>query len=167
MNEERNKRVLAVILSIAVIALIAYNLFFTKKEVEEQIDTATISIVTDNSRFYTVSSCVVKFFAYMNSNNKDSIIKLLSEDYKTKNNINTSNLYSYVTKFKVHSSFAPMKMYSQKLSKYVTKYYVYGKSEEEGTNATGLSSDYYLIVYLDESSLTFSIEPYDGEIFNK
>ena len=33
--------------------------------------------------------------------------------------------------------------------------------------AIGESFNYYLIVYLDESNLSFSVEPYDGEIFNK
>ena len=60
-----------------------------------------------------------------------------------------------------------MKMYSQKLSKYVTKYYVYGEAQEESEEAIGESFNYYLIVYLDESNLSFSVEPYDGEIFNK
>ena len=56
-------------------------------------------------------------------------------------------------------------MYYQKLSTNVTKYYVYGQIEEESYSGLGNTTDEYFVVYLDSSNKTFSIEPYDGEIF--
>ena len=165
MNEEKNQKILAVVLVIAVICLGVYKLFFTKKT-KNTIDT-TIKVVTSINDFYTVSSCVDNFFIYVNSLNTENIMILLSEEYKNKNNITSSNLYNYVEKFDKYYSFIPKKMYVQKVSKGIEKYYVYGQKEVVALDDFKTGDDYYVIVILDRTNLTFAIEPYDGESFSK
>ena len=166
MNEERNQKVLAVILSIILIGVVVYKVFFknTKKTV---LDTKTISLVKDNSEFYTVSSCINKLFIYLNSEDSESILLLLNDKYKNDNNVTTNNLYSHIKRYDGYYDFMPRKMYVQRVSQNVYKYYVYGIAQEGIYDTLGEKNDYYLIVLLDESNMTFSIEPYDGEMFNK
>ena len=167
MNEEKNQKVLAVVLSILVIGLGVYKFFFSGNKQKEKIDTKTIASVTNVDDFYTVASCVDKYIAYSTSNDKNKILILLSDEYKKQNNVTADNLYSFVEKYDEYYSFAPKEMYVQKKSKDISKYYVYGTLEKGIEDTTKTYDDFYLIVILDESNLTFSIEPYDGEMFKK
>ena len=168
MNEEKNQRALAVIIVIAVIGLGVYKLFFAKNN-KNYIDTS-IKIVEDINEFYTVSSCVDKYFLYSNESDTENILILLSKEYKEKNNIDSNNLYSHIGKFDDYYSFVPKKMYVQQIDKHKYKYYVYGLKQTELEGEVFLYntvSDYYIIVILDKSNITFAIEPYDGESFSK
>lgn len=165
-NEERNKKILAIVLVVAVLFLGIYKIFFDKEEVEiESIDTETISVVKDNSRFFTVSSCVSKYINYLTTEDTENLLILLSKEYKDNNAINSDNLYNYVNKIKSNKTFSPKKMFQQRISKSIYKYYVYGFIQEELMDSIGPKEDYYLIVILDEENMTFSVEPYDGSMF--
>ena len=133
--------------------------------VSEKIDTETISIVNDNSKFFTVSSCVSKYLNYLSIRDTDNLLILLSNDYKTKNSVDKSNIYSFVGSVQGNPEFSPRKMFVQRMSKNVYKYYVYGTITQDVINTLGESIDYYLIVILDEENMTFAIEPYNGEMF--
>ena len=77
-KEDRNKKILAIVLAVAVLFLGIYKLFFEKEEVyEEKIDTETISIVKNNSRFFTVASCVSKYINYLSINDSENLLILL------------------------------------------------------------------------------------------
>lgn len=165
---ERNKKILAVVLVIAVIILGIYKLFFEKSNVEkEKIDTETISIVRDNDRFYTVSSCVSKYLNYLSIKDTDNLLILLSKDFKTKNSITSENIYSYIGSLDGTQNFSAKKMYQQRVSENVYKYYVYGYIERESMDYVSNKQDYYIIVLLDEKNMVFAIEPYDGNIFTR
>lgn len=167
-KEERNKKIFAIVLVFAVLVLGIYKLFFEKLNVEkEEIDTETISIVRDNNRFYTVSSCVSKYLNYLSINDTDNLLILLSEDFKTKNSINSENIYSYISTLDGTKSFSARKMYEQRVSENVYKYYVFGYIEEESMDYVSDKQIYYLIVLLDEENMVFAIEPYDGSIFTR
>ena len=56
-------------------------------------------------------------------------------------------------------------MYQQRLNQTIYKYYVYGTIEKDSLNTSSSKEDYYIIVILDESTMKFSIEPYDGSMF--
>ena len=56
-------------------------------------------------------------------------------------------------------------MYQQRLNQTIYKYYVYGTIEKDSLNTSSAKEDYYIIVILDESTMTFAIEPYDGSMF--
>lgn len=169
MNDkaERNKKILMLVIIISVIFVGVYELFFRKEKIEEEkIDTETISVVQDNSKFYTVSSCVTKYLNYLSSGETDKLIILLSEEYKKDNSINSSNLYEFIGKFSGLNTFSPKKMFVQRLSENVYKYYVKGFIQEESIDAIGLNNDFYIVVILDEKNMTFAIEPYDGSLFD-
>ena len=170
MNEEKNQKIFAIVLVIAVIGLGIYKLFFNNKR-KIVIDTETISIVKDNSRFFTVSNCVTSYIGYLNAKDTDSLLILLNSNYKKENNIDANNLYQYTGELDENYFFSAKKMYEQRLSKTMYKYYVYGTLEDtiidEHVVFEYAPVDYYIIVILDESNTTYSIEPYDGEIFNK
>lgn len=167
MNEEKNQKVLAVILVIAVMALLGYKLFIEKNDSKSKIDNEKIELVKDNNRFFTVSSCVDKYFMYLNSKSTDELLILLNEKFKTDNNVNSQNLYSFVKPYTDFYGFITKKMYVQRLNENTYKYYVYGLIEKGTEDITKTYEDYYVIVILDESNVTFSVQPYDGEIFNK
>jgi len=165
-KEDRNKKIIAIVLSIAVLALGIYKLFFEKNIInEEKIDTETISIVRDNSRFYTVSSCVSKYINYLTLKDTNNLLILLSEDYKTKNSITSENIYSFVESIDGTKIFSARKMYEQRVSETIYKYYVYGYIEEERMDSISEKQDYYIIVLLDQTNMVYAIEPYDGSMF--
>lgn len=163
---DRNEKILAIVIVIAVLFLGIYKIFFDKEVIEEEkIDTETISIVKDNSKFYTVSSCVSKYITYLSSGQTDKLLVLLSKNYKEKNSINLSNIHNYIDFNGNTSAFNPRKMFQQRLSKNVYKYYVSGYIEEETIDSIPVSEQFYIIVILDEKNMTFEIEPYDGDMF--
>ncbi len=164
-KEKRNKIIAIIILVIAIIVVIVLNIIYGNKSKEEVIDTKTISIVKDNDDFFTVSSCVSKYLNYLSINDTESLLTLLSKNYKEENNITSNNIYSYIKDVYSNPNFSPNKMYVQRLGKTIYKYYVYGTIEQEVINEISEGIDYYIIVILDESNTTFAIEPYNGEIF--
>lgn len=168
MNDkaERNKKILAIVIVIAVLILGIYKFFFEKEGTEEEkIDTKTISVLYDNSRFFTVSSCVSKYINYLSLLDTNNLLVLLSNDYKEKNEVNSSNLYNYIGTINGSYSFTANKMLEQRLSKSVYKYYVKGFIQEELMDTMGIRQEYYIVVILDEKNMTFAIEPYDGSLF--
>lgn len=165
MNEENKKKLLALILVVAVLILGIYKLFFEKGPEKEKIDTETISILDDNSRFFTVCSCVSKYINYLSVQDTNNLLILLSKEYKEKESITADNIYEKIGTISGTNSFMGKKIFEQRLSKTVYKYYVYGYTQEELMDSPAQKKDYYLIVILDEANMTFSIEPYDGQMF--
>lgn len=163
-NEEKSQKILAVVLVIILVMFGIYNLFF-KKSKEEKIDTKTITVVKDNDRFYTVSSCVNKYLTYLSSNDVDNLYLLLNEGYIKENNITKENINDFIKPITDNLSFSPNKMFEQRLSKNVYKYYVKGYIRKDTFGQIGEKEIYYIIVIMDQSNLTFSIIPYNGEMF--
>jgi len=165
---DRNQKILAIVIVIAVLILGIYKIFFEKNVFEEEkIDTETISVVEDNSRFFTVSSCVSKYIRYLSDRNTENLLILLSNEYKNNNSINSENLYNFVGVMNSNETFYPKKMFQQRLTKTIYKYYVYGFVEEDIMGATSPRRPYYVIVILDEDNMSFAIEPYDGSLFKQ
>ena len=165
-NEERNKKILAIVLVIAVLFLGIYKLFFEKNMVEEEkIDTKTISVVKDNSRFFTVTSCVSKYINYLSTHDTENLLVLLDNSFKEENSIDSNNLYNYINPITGINTFTGKKMFEQRLSKTAYKYYVYGYIQQELMDTISPKQDYYLIIILDEENMTFSVEPYNGDMF--
>lgn len=166
IDEEKNKKILLVIIIISVLGLGIYKLFFDNKKVDKEIiDTKTISVVDDKNRFFTVSSCVSKFINYLDMRETDNLLLLLNDKYEKDNNVNSSNFYNYFTPSNSLRIFSPKKMFVQRMSKTLYKYYVFGYVEEELMDMYGERNNYYIIIYLDGKNMTFSVEPYDGSMF--
>jgi len=165
-KEERNKKTFAIILVIAVLFLGIYKIFFDKgKNIDEVIDTQTISVVEDNSRFFTVSSCVAKYLNNLYAKDTEKLLLLLSNNYKKSNSIDENNLYDYIGTLQGNTTFSPKKMFVQRMSKSIYKYYVYGYTSVEIMDTMPERKDYYLIVVLNEKEMTFEVEPYSGDLF--
>ena len=166
MNEEKNKKIFLIILVIAVLCLGIYKLFFEGKKIkEESIDTETISIVTNPNDFYTVSSCVSKYLSYLSIGDTEKIFILLSDEYKKNNEVTKDNLYIFLNQLSGVYNFNPKKMFVQQINKNVYKFYVYGVISEEMMDLASDETDFYIVVILDRENTTFSIEPYDGNVF--
>jgi len=164
-NMEKERKLFALLLVVAVLILGIYKLFFEKNDNQEKIDTTTISILNDSNRFFTVSSCVSKYINYLSIKDTNNLLILLSSEYKEKELINEDNLYEKIGNISGTNSFMGKKIFEQRLSKNTYKYYVYGFIQEELMDSISAKKDYYIIVILDEENMTFSIEPYDGKMF--
>ena len=82
------KLVIALIVIMAVLAGINQVFFKDKVKVkEDKVNQDEILLVDDYNRFYTVSSCVSKYLNYLAANNTEKLLVLLSNEYKTENNI--------------------------------------------------------------------------------
>ena len=166
LKEEKDKKALLIAIILGLLVLLAYKLFFEhKKIIKEKIDTKTISIVTDQSDFYTISSCVSKYLNYLCSDDSKDLIILLSDEYKKENSITEDNINDFIDFLDGLYSFNPKKMYVQRKSKNVYKFYVYGLIEQDLMDIDSVGSDYYIIIILDKKNGTFAVEPYSGEMF--
>jgi hypothetical protein len=168
--EDSVDKTLKIVIALVIIMIIlsATNKVFFENKVkipEDKVNPEEILLVDDYNRFYTVSSCVSKYLNYLTTNNTEKLLVLLSNEYKTKNNINETNIYTYIPKITGNKTFSPKKMYQQRLNQTIYKYYVYGTVEKDSLNTSPSKEDYYIIVILDESTMTFAIEPYDGSMF--
>ena len=141
------------------IVLIFIQIFGGKKNNND------IEIVTSTSKFYTVSNCVYRYITYLQSKDVDSLILLLDNSYKKSNNISKENVLDKLDKLDSTYNFEGRKMYQQEITENTTKYYVYGYLREETINNDGNKQDFYIVVTLNNKDKTFSITPYDGEIF--
>lgn len=158
---KRNKILIIIILVVVALILIFYLIFNSNKK------SNNISIVTSSSKFYTVSNCVSRYISYLNADDSDSIYLLLDSSYKKKNNISIDNVLDNIGRFDNNYSFQATKMFQEDLNSNITKYYVKGYLSVEDIDSSTNRSDYYLIVLLDTKNSTYSIIPYDGEIFDK
>lgn len=163
--EKRNIIVLIIIAFVLISGIIIYETFFNKSTKEE---VASINILKDNSRFYTISSCVNRYLTYLTNKDTDNLILLIDESYKDEKNVTKSNLLEKLPKLNGRYNFSAKKMYEQKINDNYTRYYVYGLlmedvfSEEDSIKT---SKDFYTIVTINGEDYTYSITPYDGEIF--
>ena len=161
-----NTKFLAVFLVLLTIIVLAVS-FFSKEKKEEK---GELYIVTSPSQFFTVNSCIYRTITYVSKKNTDSLMNVLDKNYLKKNSIKKENVLTVFPKIEENSTFVSKKMYYKKLSKYITKYYVYGMIKKEilhdYSNIENEDSiEKYFIVTLDSKNQTFSIEPCDKKTF--
>ena len=131
--------------------------------------------VTDTTTIATVESCIEQYYNVINNNSSlyyargeesyekilndeeinQNIIKLLSDEYITKNSINTSNLDEYIKKIDENANVIALKM-KVLIDNPIEKYAVYGKVVNLEYK---LIEEFYMYVNLDVMGKTFSIEP--------
>lgn len=154
---------------LAVLAILVVVISFVTKNVDEN-NGNDILIVENASNFYTVNSCLYRLVTYISSQDKDSLLLVLNDNYKSKNSVTKDNVMNLFTDIDITSTFVSEKMYYSLLSENITKYYVKGYIEnsqiyDEEVLQNNNSESIYFIVYLDTEQNIFSIEPYDGKIF--
>lgn len=127
-----------------------------------------IKLVENYSDFFTANGCATKYINYLTSENKDALIKVLNESYIDKNKITSENVLTKLDNFAGRSlTFSASKMYEEKISKKVNKYYLKGVLYEDSIDGSTKVGDYYLIVTIDNIQKLFDITPYDGKIFKE
>lgn len=163
MEKGKLEKILLIVLVFLILVLVLLMIFKNDKKATFSKE---IKIVTDASDFYTVSSCVSKYVNYLYNQDVDNLLVLLNQEYVKENNIDSSNIFTYINSITSYQQFRAKKMFYQQVDENVYKYYIYGILEEEYIDSTGkYMGDLYVIVYLNEEGMTFSIEPYDGEMF--
>lgn len=142
------------------------NITNTKKNTKTE--EAEIKLVTNPSRFYTVSSCINKYLLYLKDKDSNKLFTLLSPSYINKQEITAQNILEKIPLLPDSGdyNFNPRKMYEQQQSETVVKYYVFGYIEKNEFMATtpDIQTAYYTVT-LDNAHLTFSITPEKGKIF--
>lgn len=166
--KDKQTRLAIILVIITILVVVITFIVDNNKKQEKQTE---INIVTNYSNFYTVNSCLYRTITYIFSDDTESLLKILNDDYKEKNNINSNNVLSIFPKVESDSTFDSKKMYYEQQSNNIIKYYVSGiimKNQiydEELLPQDDLSNMVYFIVYMDQENKIFSVEPYDGEIF--
>ena len=164
-GDKKNIIILVIIAIILISGIIVYETFFNKSTVNEETE---VAILKDNSRFYTVSSCINRYLTYLTNKDINNLFLLVDEEYKKENNIDKNNILEYLPKLNKRYNFKARKMYEQELNDKYTKYYIYGLliedlfNEEDSIKNT---LDFYTIVTINSKDHTYSITPYDGEMF--
>ncbi len=133
-------------------------------------NSAEIYDLKDHSRFFTITNCLNKYYGYVFSKKYDTVYNLLSVDYIQKNEITSENIINKINFYNGFSSISSEKVYYQKLKEGFSIYYVHSILSEDIMDADigdVKTVDVYNIVYLNEKNLTFSVEPFKGEIFTK
>lgn len=157
----------AVILVVLTILVVVLTYIFDKDKEQNKNE---IKIVTNYSNFYTVNSCLYRTITHISTSDKKSLLLLLDNNYKKENKIDESNVLDLFSNVDVDSTFVSRKMYYEILNNNITKYYVYGYVEKNQISDDEIinkkeNKEMYFIVYLDSTNKTFSIEPYNGDIF--
>lgn len=156
----KKSKILIIIFGILAIVLLFIRFFSTGN------DSSKVYIVKSSSKFYTVSGCVNRYLNYLYNEDIDNLIILLDDSFIKDNNVSKKNLFDKISKLDGKYTFEARKMYEQVLSKNVTKYYIKGYLVKEGINSNiNDKIDYYLIIILDVNNSTYSVIPYDGDIF--
>ena len=156
-------KLVAIILAIAALIVICLSIFnnsISKQEKEKPI------IVTDYNDFYTVNSCIYRTITYIYDKNINDLLLVISDNYKKDNKVTKENVLNFLPSVEQPSAFISKKMYYSKLKNGLEKYYIYGNIEAETMDGNGSSSQVYFIVFLDRDKKLFSLEPYNGDIFN-
>ncbi len=139
-------------------------------------DKETTKDVTDTVKFFTVKDCVYQYYDQINQQNdkyygrnekneyalivsqkqiNQDNLDLLSKEYIQRNNITVENVKKYIDTIKEKVLFTPLKM-RVLISPNVEKYIVYGFIQNLNNE---FIKEVYLIVNLDVTNHTFSIEP--------
>lgn len=164
--KDKSKLVAIILVIITILVIVLTNLFNKDEQQKEN----KIEIVTNYSNFYTVDSCLYRTITYIASKDNQSLLSVISDNYKKENNIDVNNVFNVFSEIEEDSIFISKKMYYEKINSNITKYYVYGHIDRNQIldDEIILNNEYkeqYFIVYLDTTNKTFAIEPYNGDLF--
>ena len=167
MNLELNKKniiMVSILIGLFIILIIVIRLSTGVSNKDNSVKNG-ITIVKNYNDFYTVNSCVYRYLTYLKNRDVDTVLKLLDDDFIKSNNINSNNLFSFLTSYEGNISFNSRKMYEEKVNSNTIKYYVYGYVEKDIIDSEPEISEAYFLVKLDKENKVFTISPYSGEIF--
>ncbi len=161
----KNKNnIILIIIFVILVGVLIYIVSTGKKESNNIINETTkpyiYEKVNDYSYFFTIENCVNKYYNYLSLNDKDSLMKILDQEYLTNmNNVLENNNNKYIGK---NISIRLNGMYNHD-----NIYYVKGTIYEELKNKVNKLEDEYLIVKVDKDFKLFSITPIDKVKYNE
>lgn len=168
---KKNKNlVLTLILVMLMFAGIA--LYNYRNQSEQKVETDEVKenyiLLKDYSRFFTVNSCIYKYVQYLQKEDFDSLLKVLDEDYVSSTGINRNNVYSFLPDLSDGIyNYVSKKMYYEQINDNLIVYYVYGYIEKSVLDSVGIKEYHNYEVILDTKNETFSIAPYNGNLFDE
>lgn len=162
---EDQRKVLLIWFFLGVFILVLI-LFFAGKKIQEMkkdpVD-KSYQVVKDYNRYYTISNILDKYYTALSNKNYDGVYKMLSNDYKSKNDINESNVQTKIKSYDIRTTYQGSLMCNKRLGKGFTSYYVSGTVV--GTNQYKIFDDVYYEVMLNEREMTFTISEIDASTF--
>jgi len=165
LNLSKNNIIIIIVFFIVLFSgLILFEYRQPKPLVEEK---TKISLVADYGRFFSISNAANKYISYLNKQDINSLILLLNNKYKERNNINSDNILHKLSLLDTNKEyiFEARKMYNEMINKNIIRYYIYGYLNENVMDEYIKHVDYYLIIDLDINNMIFNVTPYDGKIF--
>lgn len=159
---EKQKNIIEIIIAIAILILfIGYRIYekYTKTK-NEMLLSQQKTIVTDDSRFFTVISCINKYLNTVQNGNPNEILLLLNEEYKEAKGINANNYQKFIPSLNKSNlyEYEGNEMYQKIISKNVVEYYVYGNIKKSNMDDVAERTKYNLTVVLYENEFTYSIK---------
>ena len=165
--KKKDNHIILIIIVVILISILGIISFSDKDEEDVSNKNVNYNIVVDYSRFFTVNSCIYKYFSYLSSKNYDNLFKVLDSEYIEKNSLNEDNILDFLPDLDGNYTFVSKKMYYQKVNDDYYIYYVYGYAEEDTNDKIGDKSYYYFKVNFDQKNSIFSITPINSNIFEE
>ena len=139
------------------------------QEIEQTdvIEQRKLNVVTNQSMYFTVKSCIETYIDYIIKQDKNSIYKILDSIYIQENNITEETVLNYTGRLSNGTDFDTQKMLLfEGEEENIQKYYVYGILRTKGADKANKKS-IYLTVNIDLQNMIFSITPNvpDEEVF--
>ena len=166
-TKKKNYTLLIVFIVILLCVLGLLYLEHNKESKEKPVENKKYLLLQDYSRFFTIDSCIYKYFQYLSSKNTSNLLKVLDDEYKKTNNINNDNIYDYLPDLDGEYTFSSKKIYYEKINDNYFTYYVYGYAQEELLDSIGNKDYYYFKVNYDQKNTIFSISPIDSNLFEE
>lgn len=160
-----------IIIAILILSFAIFLVVAKKNEQRNHEKTGyNIFITTDYSTFFTVSNCANKYISYISNNDVSRILNVLNKDYIKENNIDSNNLYNFISignDINGNVIYKIEKMYQKKYSKYYNRFYTKGSLYIETPNGNTRLSNYYLILNIDSDNMTFDVTPFNSQEFKE
>lgn len=153
--------VLAIVVFIIALILRGVIVIPGTKPKEEIVKEEVYSIERDRNRYYTVSSALTKYYAFINAKSYENVLHILDSKYVEERNITVDNITSFVGKYDKAITFESGIMCSKKISKSVQSYVV-NVSEKSMNSGKFIGYKYYEII-LDGKQFHFSVKPISEE----
>ncbi len=165
--KQSDYKLIGICVVLVIISLVIFSLKNEKEDNKDTNDYSKYKLVTDYSRFFTVNSCIYKYIVFLETEDFDNLFKVLDKDYVENNNLNSNNIYNYISKLEGNNSFVSKKMYSEEISSDYIRYYVYGYLYLDDLDSPKKSGENYYIVDLDLKNELFSITPSNEQSFRE
>lgn len=121
------------------------------------------SLVTDYNRYYTVSTAINKYYAFINAHEYESVYHILDEEYIKENNIDSTTVINYISDTDKSLSYRSQLMCSKDIADGITSYIV--KGEEGSMNSLESDKTLYYQIILDGNSFHYSVRPIEEGYF--